>query len=431
VSTRDELEAALLARPDDTTLLVYADLLQAQGDPRGELIALDLRPPDQSTTGIERRRGQLLAAWLGDEIDVQFDAGAQLWHAGELDATYATFDCGFVDLFVDDRGNDAMLAQLLHGAAGTYLRRVSLSGSTELLSVMLSHLAAKPRPWLQHLALSRPQGSSLLVGSSLGDKLAAATPHLEVLDLLGRRLFDRWAHPNVRELGITGSDSIDLVDGAPLPTLHAIDFAFDGERPVPPGLFSPRCVPALRRVCFAREEPGRRVFEALGTIEVAAQLTHLEIPSIRTTRDHELVQAAIDRMPMLREVTIARVYSMFRVAELRHPYARVTLPPASPWPPREMLRQPLLIDGFSTDLAELVEALEVQYDDLPEPHRGTWYRFWTIVDGLQNEQAFNAGDLAGALGALELPLRLGLLRDHLHARVAALRQNFFVALSWD
>ncbi|MDQ3341458.1 MAG: TIGR02996 domain-containing protein [Myxococcota bacterium] len=431
MSTREDLEAALRARPDDSTLLVYADLLQAQGDPRGELIALDLRPPEQSTNGLETRRGQLLAAWLGDDVDVQFDAGAQLWHAGELDATYATFDCGFIDVFVDDQGDDAMLAQLLHGPAGDHLRRVSLSGSTELLSVMLSHLAVKPRPWLQHLALSRPHSSSMLVDPGLGEKLTVATPHLEVLDLLGINLFDRFAHPNVRELGITGFESIDLVGGAPFAALHAIDFAFDGDRPTPRGLFAPSRVPALRRLCCTREEPGRRLFEELGSLAVAAQITQLEISSIRSPRDHALVQAGIDRMPMLRELSIARAYAMYgRVEEFRHPWARVKVAPPSPWPPREALDQLLVIDGFSADLAELVDVLEEQYEDLPEPHRSTWYRFWTTIDSLQGEQAFNAADLESALGALVLPPHVAALRDHLRARITQRRQNFFAIMSW-
>ena len=136
-------------------------------------------------------------------------------------------------------------------------------------------------------------------------------------------------------------------------------------------------------------------------------------------------------MPKLRELAIARAYSVFPVEELRHPYARVKIPPPSPWPPRELLVRPLEIDGCSTDLAELVEVLEEQYDDLPVPHRTTWDRFFNVVESLTAEQAFNAADLAAALAALSLPVRLGVLRDHLQARIATLRQNFFVTMSWD
>src|SRR6186997_610143 len=100
MSTREDLEAALRARPDDQTLLVYADYLQSIDDPRGELIALDLRAPAMSLHSIENRRKQLVERWLGDDIELRHDAGQGLLYAGDLEATYATFDCGFIDLTI-------------------------------------------------------------------------------------------------------------------------------------------------------------------------------------------------------------------------------------------------------------------------------------------------------------------------------------------
>ena len=257
-----------------------------------------------------------------------------------------------------------------------------------------------------------------------------------MLDLLGHHLLDRFTHPHLRELGITGCESIDLAAGAPLPSLRSLDFAFDADRPTPRGLFAPERVPALRRLCFSREEPGAtQLFAALGTLGVAAQLTQLVLPSIRSPRDHALVQAGIDRMPMLREVEIVRAYACLGpIGELRHTWARVKVPPPCPWPPREMLDRLLAIDGVSTDLASLVEVLEAQYDDLPEELRGIWYRFWTIVDNLEDnyaaEQAFSAGALSSALDALALPPHLAWLRDHLRERLAQRRQGFFATLRW-
>ena len=419
-------------RPDDATLGVYADFLQSQGDPRGELIALDLRPPSMSLHSVEVRRGQLLRTWLGDEVEVLLDPDQQLWYVGDLSSTYATFDCGFVDLFIDDPSDDALLAHLLHGSGGEHLRRVSIQGSEDVIEPMLAHLVAKPRPWLQQLAVSRTDGWKLLVDRALGERFVAATPNLEVLDLLGRNLFDRLAHPTVRELGITGCESIDLADGPPMPALHTIDFAFDGESPTPRGLFGSERVPALRRFNCSRNEPGNvQLFAELGTLGVAAQITHLVLPSIRSRRDHALVQAAIDRMPMLREIQLARAYATFGpIEELRHSWARVKVPSPLPWPPREMLVRMLAIDGYATDLTDLVDVLEEQYDDLPEEQRAIWYRFWTAVDSLQGEQAFNVGDLSSALGALVVPPHLASLRDRLLERVRQRRQNYFAMLYW-
>jgi len=44
--TRDVLEADLLANWETAQLAVYADFLQSAGDPRGELIAIDLAGVD-------------------------------------------------------------------------------------------------------------------------------------------------------------------------------------------------------------------------------------------------------------------------------------------------------------------------------------------------------------------------------------------------
>jgi uncharacterized protein (TIGR02996 family) len=56
-----ELEQAVIAAPDDpAAYLVYADWLQAQGDPRGELIVVHHRAPDDAGELIERHAAHLL-----------------------------------------------------------------------------------------------------------------------------------------------------------------------------------------------------------------------------------------------------------------------------------------------------------------------------------------------------------------------------------
>ena len=121
------------------------------------------------------------------------------------------------------------------------------------------------------------------------------------------------------------------------------------------------------------------------------------------------------------------------VAELRHPWARVKVPPASPWPPRETLdRYALAIDGFTLDLGELDRRCSRSiYEQLPEELRAIWYRFWMLIDGLHTaEQAFGAQDLAMALGALETTPHLASLRDHLRARLRVRPQGFHAIMHW-
>ena len=58
---RTELLRQILANPaNDDARLVYADLLQAAGDPRGEFIAIELGLA--ADPGLHRRRDELLAA---------------------------------------------------------------------------------------------------------------------------------------------------------------------------------------------------------------------------------------------------------------------------------------------------------------------------------------------------------------------------------
>src|SRR5512138_681369 len=75
MATRDELEAEARSNPYGEAMGVYADLLQAEGDPRGEWIALDECADDQA----DARRGELLRAWLGEVADVCWDPMFETW----------------------------------------------------------------------------------------------------------------------------------------------------------------------------------------------------------------------------------------------------------------------------------------------------------------------------------------------------------------
>jgi uncharacterized protein (TIGR02996 family) len=415
VTTRDELEAALRVRPDDATLRVYADLLQAEGDPRGELIALDVE-------GIRdyKRRGQLLTAWLGDDIPVAWSAAHELWYAGDLDGTHATFECGFIDITVTE-GGAAPALRVLASPASDHVRRLSLSGPTYLLAAVLAQLVARRRPWLQHVAIARPRSEpALLVGASLGRAFAEATPALEVLDLDGRNLFERFTHPNLRELGVTGTEAIDLADGPPFPSLHAIDYQHDESRPRSRPLLAAARMPAVRRLCLARSQPGRALYALLGTLPIAAQLSQLVVPAVRTSAEAALVQAAIDRMPVLRELVIARDYEPCAGAqrELRHPWAQVRWPEPAPWWPPDMLAGAVVrVDDDAIELASLAALLDDS--ELADDERWIWWRFWTAVLALpaHHEHAFPAADLARGLDALgELPPEIERVHEALAER---------------
>jgi uncharacterized protein (TIGR02996 family) len=90
-SLRDALEAALVENPDDTAAhMAYADWLTEQGDPKGELIHVQMRLEQEDLKAPERkkltkREGELLAKhgqeWFGELAEVilrPFDK-AQYW----------------------------------------------------------------------------------------------------------------------------------------------------------------------------------------------------------------------------------------------------------------------------------------------------------------------------------------------------------------
>jgi uncharacterized protein (TIGR02996 family) len=71
---REQLEAQLVANPyDDETYAILADVLQLEGDPRGELIAIDARGDHAARAGLLARHRHLV--FRSDWIDLH-------WHLG-------------------------------------------------------------------------------------------------------------------------------------------------------------------------------------------------------------------------------------------------------------------------------------------------------------------------------------------------------------
>jgi hypothetical protein len=122
-----KLEAALQDTFDREHLAVYADALQARGDPRGELIAIDLHiDAHGSTAELAARRGELIAAWLGN-----FAA-----------SRVVRVRYGFVHVA---NVSPAEIGPVLASPAGAHLRCIEVYGLGARLLEVLAALAAKPR----------------------------------------------------------------------------------------------------------------------------------------------------------------------------------------------------------------------------------------------------------------------------------------------
>ncbi len=216
-----ELEAALAAQPDDRDLLaVYADALVARGDPRGELIALDLH--------VERAGAAPSALWARREELERIVLGSP-----EAELPAARLRRGFLELDYDVLADEDVTDDLLERPIGHYLRRLRVVAEQpgRAVSVLVRALA-HPRPHLMSLALACRPGDvgraptldpavvprlrTLALAGYAVPLAPVAHPGVVTLDL-NFRVACAWAadcrvHPAVETLVVTvGSDGRDRV----------------------------------------------------------------------------------------------------------------------------------------------------------------------------------------------------------------------------
>jgi uncharacterized protein (TIGR02996 family) len=197
VSPRNRsLERALLGYVDDPdnperrkTLHVYADWLQERGDPRGELMALQLglsgnaELAEAGLTLLERHRGHLLGelSRLADEIELGWRLGfIEGIRLRQLPRSGGPMGRSMVDLVNVLRDLHALPAALL-------LRRIQIDRGVDAFISALRRVGAPPA--LRHLVLG-PFDDDEDEGEFLGDihPLYRAAPGLETLSIKGRWL---------------------------------------------------------------------------------------------------------------------------------------------------------------------------------------------------------------------------------------------------
>jgi len=115
---RSEIEAELAEEFDLEQLAVYADVLQTEGDPRGELIALDLANSDAD-------REALLVRWLGPVLAATVDT-----------------ELGFIT------DNEEQLAAWIAHPAAHYVRGASITGVQYWIGHAAQQLAERSGRWL-------------------------------------------------------------------------------------------------------------------------------------------------------------------------------------------------------------------------------------------------------------------------------------------
>src|SRR5262245_92871 len=186
MSLREELEAALHASWSTDTLSVYADHLLSLGEPRGELIALDLAAAPADRAWWNRRRAAL-DAWLGHDLAAR--AGHLVQHG-----------------FIHELRDGYYPRDLLDTPLGALVRGYTTWGRARAPAA-LAALAARPRPQLARLAIAH-WGRGEPLDGALVKRLIDATPRLTELVLIGRPLVEDFPHPALRRVAASGGNEI-------------------------------------------------------------------------------------------------------------------------------------------------------------------------------------------------------------------------------
>ena len=380
VGTREQLEQALRASFAREDLAVYADLLLADGDPRGELIALDLDP--QPTPAWLARRREVIEGWVGRDV---------------ASVSLHVIRFGFIPELGDGTASLALLAS----PAGAYVRAFRARGETRTLRLALAKLAGAPRPWLAQLTIERwSVDREVCIGRAHVDELIAQTPALTALEISGRRVVHAFSHPGVTALRVSGHDAITA--WSPMPAVTHLDLASAPTVPewsarvvesdALPVALDTALLPALTHLDLSRDEPRAddpaRIWDALRVWPIRAQITHLVLPAFEED-DTPRVARTLDAMPALVAVRVARIYGDHG-AELRARTPPVEIPPRTPWPRLGELRAPdaltvMLEDHrVDVDLRSIVRYLEGTEQVRA---RGAWVQFWDFVAELAGQES--------------------------------------------
>ncbi|NUP06131.1 MAG: TIGR02996 domain-containing protein [Polyangiaceae bacterium] len=284
VARRDpELEKAILLDPsDDGGFLVYADWLQSEGDPRGELAMVQhARSQNPASKQLKRAEETLLAEYA-DEL-----LGPLAPYASDV-----TWRYGFVRSARVHRASAVPLDEVVRAAlahpAGRFIEDLGL-GNTHFADDRPGY-----GPTLLALAEASPRTlHTLRVGDAhlvLGDvsNVFRILPHLRTVALSGSamRLADR-APIFVTELVLSNVDldssAASSIAGTAWPYLETLSFRRSFSfGPYVDELFAklqPSAMPALRRVCVRASHLryGELAFDAALASPLLPQLTRLDL----------------------------------------------------------------------------------------------------------------------------------------------------------
>ncbi len=385
----DDLEAALQVAWDPETATVYADLLTSRGDPRGELIAIDLLLAQQPAPELHVRKRELIEAWIpGSAIDA--------WPVLPCNVRFGLLR-GYGAATSSKHQMRGYLA-LLFDAVGDCVGDLTLAGNGDDLAEAIAAIAARRLPWLSTLTINRSASTPHPIPKPTWQRLVDATPNLKELTLRGTSVVLSPIHPAITTLRLDGAAI--AVGEAPVPSVTRLDLVLHdpNRRPVSPTaarslapLVNPRTFPALRVLDLSRNEPMKYstpserigIAEFLDDVERLDRVERVRVPSIADADAAAPLVAILARHPAL-EIEVARMYATLE--GIAHP--RLHVPPPRAWPASAHDRDVLSIgwppQGWSEDItvSSLIDDLEWQFDAMPASAQHAWVALWDLLDRL-------------------------------------------------
>lgn len=356
------LERAVHEQFSRDALAVYADALVETGDPRGELIALELAP--QATPAWHERRRAVLAQWVGKRL---------------VGPAMQRTRFGFLETDGDADG-----LELLASPAGTHVRRFAARGSRLAVNNALRKLVGERRHWLVDLTIAVP-GERDAIDPSIAAALVYRTREIRTLTLDGRALLE-LPHHGVERAVLSG---IDALKGG-LPNATHLDFALHASTADP--VWQPTRVaalvgfPKLRVLDLSRNERGRlggdsNIIETLEASPIA-QLDELILPSLTVGQAQRLGELKLPR------TRLARSYHELPAI------AGVEIPERFPWPsPAEAMPRDAIALEFTTWsdehrvlLAPAIARLEVAWPALASGARAAWLEIFERIAEIEPEE---------------------------------------------
>jgi photosystem II stability/assembly factor-like uncharacterized protein len=294
----DHAKAILAALDDVDEYKVLGDVLQAAGDPRGELIALQAAGQDKAAAKhLKKHR----AALLGGLAELDKSALKLEWRYGFIHAARVAYESEDLDIDYDEETDAEVtkwIATLLDEPAARFLQELTVGIVQQIdnsYDNVMREIGRRARPALRKLYLGDFDSEQTEISwSHLGDatKLCGACDRLEHLTLrsgsmnLGKP--GQLVFPHLRELAIvTGGlakEHLRAIVAAHLPSLESLTLYFGTDRygcnikrkDLASLLDSPR-FPRLRHLGLVNSEFADELCGVLHLSPLVAQVRELDL----------------------------------------------------------------------------------------------------------------------------------------------------------